>query len=645
MPSRVLATALPAMLGLALALSPFGAGPARADALIIEVNTTADTEAADGKCSLREAIKASSNGGRWYECQGSSGVDTIQFNIGTGTPLIQIGKALPTITAPVTIRGNTGGATRVRLQGTPAMRGLDLDSGADGSSIRSMHIDGFEAGIWASGATATIAGNVFTGNSAGILGMHSTLTIGGINTPTETRKCAGDCNLISGNTTGILLTSMQFFSIKGNFVGVNAMGAAAQRNTSTGISIRGGAGSIGGPSVGERNLISGNGTDGMKVSLCQCVVKGNFVGTDQTGKNAIANGASGIWVQSGGTVVGGTAAGDGNLISGNAGHGVYLQTWEGGLDSFNAYGNRIGIKNGGGALGNGGDGIRVYGQEKPVWKAAIGSASGSNGANVIAFNGGAGVRIMGAAVHVSVRRNSIHSNAGRGIALDGGVNEAIAKPHVIDRAPLSGAACANCTVEIYSDSADEGRTFEGSAIADGSGFWTFAESVVGPKVTVTATDSLGNTSEFSTPLSLAVPPQPDGRIRQGLGKTVGNDIYNTTGANQAAAGTADIGETITFDITIQGDSGNDKLKLRATGLATSQYSVQYFRGTTDITTAVVDGRYTTPLLAQGVTFLISAKVKVLKSATIGSSVVRLVTITSVGDPTRKDAVKFAGGRI
>ena len=139
-------------------------------------------------------------------------------------------------------------------------------------------------------------------------------------------------------------------------------------------------------------------------------MKGNFIGTDQTGKYAIANGASEIWVQDGDTVVGGTAAGEGNLIREIQDHGVYVQGWKGGTERFNAYGNRIGIKNGGGALGNGEDEIRLHGQGKPVWRAAIGSASDPDGANLIAFNGGAGVRIMGAARRVSLRRNSIHSN-------------------------------------------------------------------------------------------------------------------------------------------------------------------------------------------------------------------------------------------
>ena len=62
--------------------------------------------------------------------------------------------------------------------------------------------------------------------------------------------------------------------------------------------------------------------------------------------------------------------------------------------------------------------------------------------------------------------------------------------------------------------------------------------------------------------------------------------------------------------------------------------MKYFHGTTNITAAVVAGTYRTGSLAPGATYLITAKLPA------GGSVTRLVTITSVADPTKKDAVKF-----
>lgn len=141
------------------------------------------------------------------------------------------------------------------------------------------------------------------------------------------------------------------------------------------------------------------------------------------------------------------------------------------------------------------------------------------------------------------------------------------------------------------------------------------------------------------------PLTPDGRIRKGTGAYVGNNIYNSTGLNQSRSGTAARGSTITFGISIQNDGTlADSFRVLATGSATTKYTVRYFRGTTEITAAVVGGTYQTPSLAPADKYLITAKVKVGSTATLGSSVSRLVTITSVGDANKLDAVKFTGKR-
>jgi hypothetical protein len=141
-------------------------------------------------------------------------------------------------------------------------------------------------------------------------------------------------------------------------------------------------------------------------------------------------------------------------------------------------------------------------------------------------------------------------------------------------------------------------------------------------------------------------PKPDARVRKGTGAFAGNNIYNTTGNNQARTGAAARGSTITFGISVQNDATilTEKFTVLATGSSTASYVVTYFNGTTDITSQVESGSYTTPAVAPGATFLITATVKVRKVAIVGSSVTRLVTVTSVGDGTKKDAVKFTGKR-
>ena len=153
----------------------------------------------------------------------------------------------------------------------------------------------------------------------------------------------------------------------------------------------------------------------------------------------------------------------------------------------------------------------------------------------------------------------------------------------------------------------------------------------------------GSTILTVTPASFV--RKPDGRIRLGTGAFAGNDVYNATGVGQSKTGSARRGATISFGISVQNDgSGLDSFTLKASGAITSAYTVNYFRGATDITAAVVAGTYTTTSLAPGATYLITAKVKVKSTAAVGSKVTRLVTISSVGDGTKKDAVKFIAKR-
>src|SRR5689334_6026251 len=80
-------------------------GATGANAATITVNSTADVAANDGQCTLREAITAAntdtSSGAAAGECVAGSGADTIQFNIGSGTPSIALTSGLPGITSPI----------------------------------------------------------------------------------------------------------------------------------------------------------------------------------------------------------------------------------------------------------------------------------------------------------------------------------------------------------------------------------------------------------------------------------------------------------------------------------------------------------------------------------------------------------------
>ena len=139
--------------------------------------------------------------------------------------------------------------------------------------------------------------------------------------------------------------------------------------------------------------------------------------------------------------------------------------------------------------------------------------------------------------------------------------------------------------------------------------------------------------------------KPDGRIKLGSGSYVGNNIYNTTGVNQTRSGSAVAGATITFTISIQNDgTQGGKFKVASTASGNVNYQVKYFRGTTEITSAVVAGTYVTGSVPVGNLFNITAKVKVLPAALVGSTTTRLITITSNANPTKIDAVKLIAKR-
>lgn len=113
-------------------------------AATITVNSTADTEANDGVCTLREAIKAANtdtaSGASGGECLAGSGTDTIEFNIsGVGPHTISPTSALPDITAPVIIDGYSqpGANANTLAVGNNAVLKIELSGAGGGTGSRS----------------------------------------------------------------------------------------------------------------------------------------------------------------------------------------------------------------------------------------------------------------------------------------------------------------------------------------------------------------------------------------------------------------------------------------------------------------------------------------------------------------------------
>jgi hypothetical protein len=127
-----------------------------------------------------------------------------------------------------------------------------------------------------------------------------------------------------------------------------------------GVSIGSGADEnlVGGTSAGERNVISGNAGSGVSIYGSETTgnkVYGNYIGTDAAGSVADPNR---VGVEIGGSAhgnkIGGSDPGEGNVISGNTEQGIYFTN----ADSNIVEGNLIGTDSAGlGPLPNGTDGI------------------------------------------------------------------------------------------------------------------------------------------------------------------------------------------------------------------------------------------------------------------------------------------------
>jgi CSLREA domain-containing protein len=510
---RLFAGALPLLALLSLALLwragwPDGAsgGP------VITVDTTEDLAMGNGNCSFREAIDAANLGALVDNCDGTVS-DTITFDLGSGTPTINVATQLPTVTAPVTIRGNTGGATRVELRGPGNGTALYLDAGADGTVIQRLVINTFQFGIEVAANDVVIKGNYIGTDATGAMDAGNTYgiylsggerpQIGGTSGVTPGGICSGDCNLVSGNFTGIYVSSSPDTVIQGNFIGTTANGEGALGND-TGIHNQGMGTTIGGATAGAGNLISGNEGVGTDTYFFPSMIQGNLIGTDTDGETAIANATGIVLEDNAGTQVGGAGAAR-NVISGNAGPGVYLRD---GASATVIEGNLIGTAaDGASPLGNSEAGIELNSSSGNL----IGASGGGPG-NTIAFNGGDGVRVSGdgsgGGTGNAIQGNSIHSNGGKGIENIVGGNNEIDPPVITGTGSAFGTACPNCEIDVFSDGEDEGRVYEGKVAADGSGNWMLPGPLSGPFVTATATDPANNTSEFSAPFALPATPTP-----------------------------------------------------------------------------------------------------------------------------------------
>jgi len=453
------------------------------------------------QCTLRAAIQ---------QANATSGADTINFNIPfTGVQTIHVNSggfgALPAIKEQVTIDGYTqplahpntlavgnDAALKIQLDGTNvALSGLEIDT-ADGNVIKGLVINRF-----------------------GVDGIE-----------------------IHGDSVAN--------RIEGNFIGTDPTGTLDRGNATDAVGIFNGPSEnvVGGTTPASRNLLSGSGdtsgsgNTGVFVSNTNANrIQGNYIGTAKSGTKDLGNEDGGVMITSGfNNLVGGTTATSRNVISGNGGAGVSIR-----FGSNNkVLGNRLGTTvSGTVALGNVAEGVFIGDGSNN----SVGDGT-SGGSNTIAFNGGDGIAIFrSTSTGNAISRNSVFSNAGLGIDLIGGFEDATGKtandPGDLDTGsnnlqnfPVLASAKSSSTtttisatlkstptkafpetfrVQFFSNpSGNEGKKFIGqkSVTTNGSGSVSFTFSpaskvAVGQTITATATDTTNNTSEFSAPRTVA----------------------------------------------------------------------------------------------------------------------------------------------
>lgn len=396
-----------------------------------------------GECTLRAAIQ---------QANANKVKDTINFAIpGAGPHIISPASQLPGITRPVTINGYTEsldeGANPARANtaatGTDAVLKIVLDGPGNTSQI----------GLPIGASNSTVKGLVINGFAIGI-------------------NLNSDDNVIAGN-----------------FIGTDVLGTTPSPNLFEGVFVSSGNSgfatnnTIGGTTPTARNLIAGNGQNGVGLGRGArgTRVIGNLIGTRTGSDGTLGNGLSGVSVFEGaGNTIGGDGAAS-NTIAFNGRDGVSVSGTSPGT-TFGT-GNRI---LGNSIFFNSGLGIDL-GDDGVTANDAKDTDTGSN-------------RLQ----NYPVISSAVIS--GGSTTIRGSLNSTPGKRFTLRFFSISGPA-------VDPSGFGEGQTFLGQKKVEtnkqGNASFTFVPSQAvpgGQRVTATATGPGGNTSEFSRVVAAEPPP-------------------------------------------------------------------------------------------------------------------------------------------
>ncbi len=456
-----------------------------------------------GPGSLRQAI---------LDANGHLGADRIVFNIpAPGVQRIDVGSnPLPVITDSVTIDGYTQprAAANTLAVGNDAVILIEIRRTHSASETDRENYDG----LVLNASNCTVRGLSLTGFLRG--GGYKQVALG--------------VGIFAGGGGGHVM--------EGNFIGVPPDGfstteAGQSLSNLFGIRSESPNNRIGGTSPAARNVISGNRIEGILVRGAGTVIQGNYIGTDASGSRAVRN-LSGVQLFVGvnvtGCLIGGTAAGAGNVISGNAIAGVQM----GNASGVTIQGNFIGTSATGLDPVPNAKGIEMFGSSQNL----VGGLD-ANAGNLIAFNVSNGISIRESGTGNRILSNRIFANddvsrdrpprASRQIALkpindlndlDGGPNNGQNFPIITrqtsdpDAAPgttkgtleggLNSTPSTRFTLQFFylGDDCELLGTSEVETDRAGNVLFAFPFSsprqLAGGYFTAIATDQSGNSSEF-----------------------------------------------------------------------------------------------------------------------------------------------------
>ena len=345
----------------------------------------------------------------------------------------------------------------------------------------------------------------------------------------------GAGNLIAANGgSGVSLAASSSISlnglmIQGNYIGTDKDGLNDLGNTFNGIGVGADGVIIGGNTVAARNVISGNNQNGIEIanSAANTSIKGNYIGLNAAGTAPLGNSLNGVQGTQAGSVatdIGGTAAGEANIITGNGENGVQLRL-----------GSRVSVR-----------GNAIYGNTMLGLDLAPTLPGGTVTPND-ALDGDSGPnRLQNFPVLDPITQPC--SLTGTIPGESSSVNPAGQRP----ASPITIDFYANATCDATGNG--EGEVYLGSVVVPLTSTTTafsfsFTPVAGKPVITATATDANGNTSEFSACQTAPINQPPVitlASVSRNEGQPGGNSaIASITDANQLAN---------TLSVTINGQA-------------------------------------------------------------------------------------------